>query len=216
MGVTAASRYAVSVGPASSSTLTFVVAGSDSGKDAALDAYAYLAEHHASLLAEKQARYAGILHRARVSIPDKRLQDVYDWVKVNNEWLVREVPGMGRGIGAGLAEYPWWFGTDASYSLQAVAAMGNFELAKQTLRLLRDQSLKANGNGRIIHEVTTNGGIVNHGNTQETSQFIATVGTVVAWSGDLAFAREMSPAMQQGLHWLLDDMDRNRDMWPEG
>ena len=216
MGVTAASHYAVSVAPRGAATLTFVIAGSDSAREAALDTYAYLAQHHASLLAEKQARYAALLQRARVSIPDKRLQQVYDWVRVNTEWLDREVPGIGRGLGGGLMEYPWWFGTDASYSLQALASTGSTELAKATLRLLRDQSLKANGNGRIVHEVTTNGGVVNPGNTQETAQFIAMVGTLVAWTGDLAFAREMYPSMRLGLRWLLGDMDRNRNLFPEG
>jgi glycogen debranching enzyme len=193
-----------------------VIAGSDSAAAAALDTYADLSRHHASLLAEKQARYTTLLQRARVSIPDQRLQQVYDWVRVNTEWLDRDVPGIGRGLGGGLMEYPWWFGTDASYSLQALAATGSTELAKSTLRLLREQSRKANGNGRIVHEVTTNGGIVNPGNTQETAQFVAAVGMLVAWTGDLAFAREMYPSMRQGLRWLLGDMDRNRNLFPEG
>ena len=124
------------------------------------------------------------------------------------------MPGIGRGLGGGLMEYPWWFGTDASYSLQALVATGNAELAKQTLRLLRDQSLKANGNGRIVHEVTTNGGVVNPGNTQETAQFIMAVGKVFDWTGDLAFAREMYPSMKLGLRWLLTDMDQNHESVP--
>ena len=216
MGVTAASRYTVSVGPRSTSTLTFVIAGSDSGEDAAVESYLDLAGHQARLLADKKAHYASLLHRARVTIPDKRLQEVYNWVKVDTEWLVREVPGIGRGIGGGLMEYPWWFGTDASYSLQALAATGNTDVARQTLRLLRDQSRKANRNGRIVHEVTTNGAVVNPGNTQETAQFIAAVGNLVAWTGDLDFAREMYPSMTLGLHWLLTEMDRNGNLFPEG
>ena len=76
--------------------------------------------------------------------------------------------------------------------------------------------MKANGNGRIIHEVTTNGVVYNPGNTQETAQFILTVGQVLDWTGDLAFAREMYPAMKLGLHWLLTDMDQNGDLFPEG
>jgi len=76
--------------------------------------------------------------------------------------------------------------------------------------------MKANGNGRIVHEVTTNGGISNPGNSQETAQFIMTVGKVLQWTGDLAFAREMYPTMKLGLRWLLSDMDRNRNLFPEG
>src|SRR5207244_2204723 len=108
-----------------------------------------------------------------------------------------------------------WFGTE-TYSLQALAATGDFELAKQTLRLLKDQSLKANGNGRIVHEVTTNGVVSSPGNTQETAQFILTVGKLFQWTGDLDFAREMYPAMAMGINWLLTDMDRNKNLFPEG
>ncbi len=216
MGVTAASRYTVSVAPHRASTLTFVVAGSASARKAAVETYRALARDHASLLAAQKAHYESLLERARVTIPDRRLQEVYNWVKVNNQWLVRDVPGMGRGLNAGLMEYPWWFGTDAGYALQAVVATGNADLASQTLRLLRDQSLKANGNGRIVHEVTTNGGVVNPGNTQETAQFIMAVGKVFDWTGDMAFAREMYPGMKLGLRWLLTDMDQNHNLFPEG
>ncbi len=215
MGVSAASRYTVSVEPHASSTLRFVFAGSARSRKAAEDAYTSLIQHDAGLLAKKKARYQALLGRARISIPDQRLQQVYDWVKVNAEWLVRDVPGVGRGLSGGYMEYPWWFGTE-TYSLQAMLEAGNPDLAKQTLRLLRHHSDKANGNGRIVHEVTTNGGVSNPGNTQETAQFILTVGKAVQWTGDLGFAREMYPAMQQGIHWLLTDMDKNHNLFPEG
>ncbi len=214
-GVTAASRYSLSVDPQSTSTLTFVIAGSATDENAAVNTYKYLAKHHASLLEKKKRHYASIIERARIRIPDHRLQEVYNWVKVNTEWLVREVPGIGRGLGGGLMEYPWWFGTE-TYSLQALIASGDFDLAKQTLRLLRNQSMKANGNGRIVHEVTTNGAVSNPGNTQETAQFILTVGKLFDWTGDLDFAKEMYPAMKLGLNWLLTDMDQNNDLFPEG
>ena len=215
LGVTAASRHDLSIGPHNTAILTFVIAGSAASRNAALDTYRYLAGNHASLLAGKKARYASIIARARIRIPDQRLQEVYNWVKINMEWLVRDVPGIGRGLGGGLMEYPWWFGTE-TYSLQALAASGDFELPKQTLRLLRDQSAKANGNGRIVHEVTTNGAVSNPGNTQETAQFILTIGKLFQWTGDLDFAREMYPAMKRGLDWLLTDMDRNGNLFPEG
>jgi glycogen debranching enzyme len=215
MGVTAASRYTLSVSPYGTSTLTFVVAGSATDSTAAVNSYTYLAKHQVSLLARKKAHYAALIERARITIPDRRLQEVYNWVRINAEWLVRDVPGIGRGLGAGLMEYPWWFGTE-TYSLQALMATGDFDLAKQTLRLLKAQSMKANGNGRIVHEVTTNGAISNPGNTQETAQFILTAGRLFEWTGDLDFAREMYPAMTMGIHWLLTDMDQNKDLFPEG
>src|SRR5258707_1207143 len=112
-------------------------------------------------------------------------------------------------------EYPWWFGTE-TYSLQVLMATGDFDLAKQTLRLLRSQSDKVNANGRIAHEITTDGQVVNRGNTQETAQFIMTIGKAFEWTGDRDFAREMYPAMKMGIDWLLGEMDQNRNLFPEG
>jgi glycogen debranching enzyme len=214
MGVTAASSYSVAVGPHGTSTLTFVVAGSSTSEAAALHAYKYLTTHRATLLAKNVAHYATIIDRARIRIPDHHLQEVYNWVRVNTEWLVRDVPGIGRGLGAGLMEYPWWFSD--MYTVQALTATGDFELVKQNLRLLQVQSRKANHNGRIVHELTTNGAVINPGNTQETAQFVTTVGRVVDWTGDLTFAREMYQAMTSGIDWLLTDMDQNRNLFPEG
>jgi glycogen debranching enzyme len=214
-GVTAASRYNLSIDRHGTAVLTFVIAGSATAKAEALEAFGYLSRNHSSLLAAKKRHYAAIVTRARVSIPDRRLQEVYNWVRINAEWLVRDVPGIGRGLGAGLMEYPWWFGTE-TYSLQALAATGDFDLAARSLRLLKNQSMRANGNGRILHELTTNGGVSNPGNTQETAQFILTVGKLVEGTGDLAFAKEMYPAMKLGIDWLLTDMDRNKNLFPEG
>ncbi|HEX4387811.1 MAG TPA: GH116 family glycosyl hydrolase [Steroidobacteraceae bacterium] len=214
-GVTAASSHTVTVGPHATATLTFVVSGSTSSEQDAIATYQYLASNHVALLAEKVARYGAMINRARIRIPDAKLQEVYNWTRINMEWLVREVPGIGRGLSAGFMEYPWWFGTE-TYSLQALTASGDFDLAKQTLRLLRDQSSKVNGNGRIAHEITTDGAVANPGNTQETAQFVLTVGKVFEWTGDRDFAREMYPAMKRGIDWLLGDMDRNKDLFPEG
>jgi hypothetical protein len=213
-GATGGSRQRVSVPAHGTSTLTFVIAGSPTSKTAAEKVYTYVAKNHSSLLAKKKAHYASLVQRARISIPDHRLQEVYNWVKVNTEWLVRDVPRLGRGQGGGLMEYPWWFSD--SYSYQALIAMGHFELAKQSIRLVRDQSAKANGNGRIVHEITTNGGIVNPGNTQETAQFILAIGKLIQATGDRALAKEMYPTMKQGLRWLLAEADTNRNLFPEG
>ena len=214
-GVTAASSHTVTVGAHATSTLTFVVSGSTTSQSDAVAVYDYLAEHHVALLAEKAAHYGSIVNRARIKIPDPRLQDVYNWSRINMEWLVRDVPGIGRGLSAGFMEYPWWFGTE-TYSLQALTASGDFSLARQTLRLLRSQSNKVNANGRIVHEITTDAAVANPGNTQETAQFIVTIGKLFEWTGDRDFAREMYPAMKKGIDWLLGEMDHDKDLFPQG
>lgn len=75
--------YTVTVASRASSTLTFIVSGSPRSQSDALAAYDYLAKHHAALLAQKLAHYASIINRARIKIPDQRLQDVYNWTRIN-------------------------------------------------------------------------------------------------------------------------------------
>ena len=214
-GVTAASSHPVMVGAHTTSTLTFVVSGSSTTEADAVAGYERLARQHDALLAQKIAHYRALINRSRITIPDPHLQEVYNWSRINMEWLVREVPGIGRGLSGGFMEYPWWFGTE-TYSLQALTATGDFTLAMQTLRLLRDVSNRVNGNGRIVHEITTDGQVPNRGNSQETAQFVMTVGKVFAWTGDRNFAKEMYPAVKASVGWLLGEMDQNKDLFPEG
>ena len=214
-GATSAASYSVSLAPGRTAVLRFVFAGSTASEADALGVYRHLAANHGLLLEKKRQRYAALLRRARVTLPDRRLREVYDWVRVNMEWLVRDVPGVGRGLGGGLMEYPWWFGTE-TYSLQALMATGDFRLPQQTLAHLKRYSDSTNGNGRIVHEITTAGAISNPGNSQETAQFILTLGRLLDWSGDLEYARRMYPAMKQGLRWLLAEMDRDGNMFPGG
>lgn len=214
-GVTAASGYTITVGPHATSNLTIVFSGSNLSETDAVASYHRLAEDPSRLLAGKEGFYRSITDRARITLPDRHLQEVYDWSRIDVAWLLRDVPGVGRGVSAGFMEYPWWFGTE-TYTLQALIATGDFDPVKDTLRLLRDESYKVNRNGRIAHEITPDGQVTNPGNTQETAQFIMTVGKMFEWTGDRAFAREMYPEVTRGIDWLMGTMDRNGDLFPEG
>ncbi len=215
-GVPASSSHTLSINPHATTSIRFVFAGSTQSLEEARVTYQCLQDNHDSLLQQKKAHYRSLLETAKVTIPDTALQQVYDWVKINTEWLVRTVPGIGTGLTAGYMEYPWWFGCDNSYALQAVLATGNAELAKNTLRLLLKKSEEVNGNGRIVHEISTNGAVSNKGNTQETAHFIMCVARVYEYTGDEDFVREMYPYILQGINWLLTDMDQNKNRFPEG
>src|SRR4030095_16587533 len=178
--------------------------------------YETILKDREKLLNEKKQRYAAIIHRARVEIPDKKLQQAYTWGKLNTEWLVSELPGIGRFLGAGAVEYPWLFGCDNSYASQGGVASGDLELAKSTLRTLERVSEKANGNGRIIHEMSSNGFVYNKGNMQETPHFATAVWKVFEWTGDKQFLAEMYPYIKKGIHWLFTENDQNKNMFPEG
>jgi glycogen debranching enzyme len=215
-GIACSSVYHLVVDVHTNKKIVFVVAGSTKSSKEAKQAYKFILQNYAELLSKKKALYNAIYNRAKITIPDTSLLQVYNWVKVNTQWLVRDVPGVGRGLSAGVMEYPWWFGCDNTYALQGVMETGDFKLAKETLRLLKNKSIEKNGNGRIPHEISTNGAVANPGNTQETAHFIMCIEKLYRWTGDKQFLREMYPTIKKGLHWLLTDQDKNRNLFPEG
>ena len=165
---------------------------------------------HALLVADRNERFdekACRLQRldaaSQLTVPDRSIEHAYAWAKFQTDWLVREVPGLGRGLGAGVPEFPWWFACDSGYALQGVLATGGFELAKQTVELLAEASARHNENGRVIHELSGTGVVYNSGTTQESGQFCQMVWDVFRWTGDRDFLGRMLPYAERALAWLL-------------
>lgn len=194
----------------------FFIAGSYKSETDARETFANLRTNHNQMFEQKQKRYQEILGNPEVHVPDDHLNKVLTWVKFHTDWLVREVPEIGRGLGAGHPEYSWWFGCDNSYSLLGVLALGEFKLVEDTIQLLAEVSEKENGNGRIVHEISTFGGVSNLGNTQETPHFIKLLWDVFLWTGNMDFLRKYYPLAKKGLQWLLNENDADGDLYPEG
>lgn len=193
------------------------VAGSYQSQEECERTYNRVAQEHALLLEEKKAICDNIDARAHFTVEgETAFNEIWKWVKWNNQWLVQQVDGVGRGLTAGSPHYPWWFGCDNSYSLQGVLAIGDHDLAKDTMRLLLEFSKRHNGNGRIVHEITTMGAISNPGNTQETAHFICMVWDLYRWTGDQAMLQENYEYCKQGMDWLLIEMDPDGDLFPSG
>jgi len=216
LGKAASVTYRLQIKAQETVTAVFVVSGSNKDFETAQKNYEMILKNYNRLLKEKQQRCVAIINRARVEIPDKKLQQAYTWGKLNTEWLVSELPGIGRFLGAGAVEYPWLFGCDNSYASQGAVASGDLELAKSTLRTLERVSEKTNGNGRIIHEMSSNGFVYNKGNVQETPHFAVAVWKVFNWTGDTIFLKEMYPYIKKGLNWVLTEEDKNKNLFPEG
>ena len=215
-GRSANSKYLIKIKPGGYVTSAFLVSGSNVSMDAALGVYKDLKLNHKLFLDDKILHYKEIDKRVTIDIPDKKLQEAFTWGKINSEWLVSDLNGLGRFMGAGAIEYPWLFGCDNSYATQGLLCSGDPELAKSTLRLIKEVSVKVNGNGRIIHEMSSNGFVGNKGNTQETPHFAVAVWKVFQWTGDIEFLKEMYPYIKLGINWLLTDMDSNHNMFAEG
>lgn len=164
----------------------------------------------------KKKRYEEFSQLADIQIPDAELQRTFQWIKYNTDWLVRDVPGIGRGFGAGLQDYPWWFGVDSEYTIQGLIATGRKDLVYSTLELIHSLSEKENGNGRIIHEVSTNGAVFNPGNINETPQWASTIWEVYRWTGDKELLEKYFPSIEKGLDWLLRENDKDGNLVADG
>ncbi|WP_431162353.1 glycogen debranching protein [Flagellimonas beolgyonensis] len=194
----------------------FYIAGSYTSKEDAVNTYQNLQSDYIHHFKAKKARYEALAAQTKLTIPDKDLQQAFEWLKYNSDWLVRTVPEIGTGIGAGIPDYPWWFGVDSEYALKGYMAIGREDIVMETIRLLDSVSMAINGNGRILHEMSTNGAVFNEGNINETPQFASLIWNIYSWNGDKAFLEKYFPTVQKGLQWLMDENDANQNLFPDG
>jgi len=215
-GVSNALGYSIKLKPNESKIVTFTIAGSYQSKTAAISTLAEIQDKLPTLLSQKKERYEQLARHSKLTIPDKKMQQTFEWLKYNCDWLVRKVPGIGTGITAGIPDYPWWFGVDSEYALQGYMAVGQEEAVYSTIALLDSVSNAVNGNGKIIHEMSTNGAVFNQGNINETPQFAILIWRIYQWNGDLAFLERYFPTVEKGLQWLMEENDLNKNGFPEG
>jgi glycogen debranching enzyme len=209
-------RYQISIGPGQTNLINLYIAGSYNSSEAALATYRELQANYGGAFKAKKIRYGQLATQSKLSIPDPHIQQTFEWLKYNCDWMVRNVPEIGSGITAGIPDYPWWFGVDSEYALKGYMAVGQEEPVYHTIALLDSVSMAVNGNGRILHEMSTNGAVFNRGNINETPQFASLIWEVYKWNGNKEFLDRYFPTVKKGLHWLLEENDLNRNLFPDG
>ncbi len=208
--------YSIDLNAGENTTLNFTIAGSYTSKEDALGEYQTIEDNYFDLAQDKKLRYEALAQQSKLSIPDENLQQAFEWLKYNCDWLIRSVPEIGTGIGAGIPDYPWWFGVDSEYALKGYMAIGQDGIVGQTIKLLDSVSMAINGNGKILHEMSTNGSVFNEGNINETPQFASLIWEIYKWNGDKVFLEKYFPTIQKGLVWLLEENDSNANLFPDG
>ncbi|SHG52324.1 alpha-L-rhamnosidase-related protein [Flagellimonas flava] len=215
-GISNTLEYTIDLPSQSQKILSFVIAGSYNSKSDALQTYNQIGLDYFNLATQKKDRYAKLVSQSKLTIPDASLQETFEWLKYNSDWLVRTVPEIGTGIGAGIPDYPWWFGVDSEYALKGYMAVGQDNIVEQTIQLLDSVSMAINGNGKILHEMSTNGSVFNEGNINETPQFASLIWEIYTWNGNKEFLRKYFPTIQKGLSWLMEANDSNKNLFPDG
>jgi len=197
-------------------SVTFFIASSMISREELASNLEKLKAEFPKLLQRKKEYYEDLANRSKLTIPDKEMQEAFEWLKYNCDWLVQDVLGLGKGMTAGIPDYPWFFGVDSEYALKGYSAVGQFETVKNTIRLLDSMSWVTNGNGRIIHEMSTNGAVFNKGNINETPQFASLIWEFYKWDGDKDFLNKYYPKILKGMDWLLQENDSNKNLFPDG
>ena len=216
LGTAGSFLFTLDLEPGKQTPLRFYIAGSANSGTGSLNTLNSLKDNWPQLLNEKSSRYQELARSSELTIPDKDLENAFRWLKYNSDWLVRTVPGIGTGIGAGIPDYPWWFGVDSEYALQGYMMVGQSDVVFKTIDLLNSISMEVNGNGRIVHEVSTNGAVFNRGNINETPQFATLIRTIYDWSGDREFAEKYFPTVKMGMQWLEREKDADGNGFPDG
>lgn len=215
-GAAAGFSIEINVAAGTEQIIPVFIAGSTVSELKAMETLVDLRQNLDSDWFAKKKRYKEIASLAEIQIPDVELQKTFQWIKYNTDWLVRDVPGIGRGFGAGLQDYPWFFGVDSEYTIQGLIATGRKDLVYSTLELIHNLSEKENGNGRIVHEVSTNGAVFNPGNINETPQWASTIWEVYRWTGDQELLEKYFPSIEKGLDWLLRENDKDGNLLADG
>ncbi|MEQ9424233.1 MAG: glycogen debranching protein [Cyclobacteriaceae bacterium] len=202
--------------PNTISSIRLFISGSDNSVDDAWRTFNHLKSNSGSLFDQKAERYNQIKSKSALTIGDKKLEQAYRWVKYNTDWLMRDVPEIGRGLSAGIDDYPWWFGADNAYSIQGMLAIGAHEDALSTIDLIMSLSREVNNsNGRIMHEASTNGGVYNPGNLNETPHFIYTLWKAYEWTGDQSIIEKYADDVIKGIEWIEAE-DKDGNGYPDG
>lgn len=215
-GMDATIENNIQVGAKESASIRYFIAGSNKSKEQAESYYEMISSDALGLLKEKINRYDSLKKASELSIPDKEIEEMYTWLKYNTDWLIRDVEGTGRGLSAGIPDYPWWFAADNAYALQGMLATGRFEEVLSTVDLLYDLSEKVNGNGRVIHEASTNGVVFNKGNMNETPHIIYLLWKIYEWTGDIELLNKYYGQVKSGLDFMLNERDEDGNMYPNG
>jgi glycogen debranching enzyme len=210
------SKYSFEIEPNSVFSFPFIVAGSAKSKKEAIKSYNQVSKNAFALISKKKERVLKLNDKSKITLNDKELETTFRWLKYNCDWLTLEVDGMGKGVCAGLPDYPWWFGGDIVYSLKGLIGTRRKDLIYSTIDLVYRVSEKANGNGRIIHEVSTNGAVYNLGNVCETPQFASLIWDIFCWTGDKEFLNKYFPSIEKGLTWLIKENDIDGNLLPDG
>jgi hypothetical protein len=215
-GLTGNFNTNISIAAGKTEKVTYYISGSEQSYAGGLQHLVYTKNNLSRLFFKKKKRYQVLENTASLNVPDLRLIEAWKWGKFSSDWLVRDVPGLGKGMSAGLPDYPWFFSNDQGATFSALTGIVKPDLFYSSWKMLKKLSDKVNDNsGRIIHEASTSGIVYDKGRMEESQIHIETAWQIFKWTGNLPFLQENYIYGQKSLKWLMQH-DKNHNLFVEG
>ncbi len=202
-------------------TKIVVVAASTNGAAEAEATYHHLTADYAALEKESADYYNAYLNRTvSVDLPDRQLQQAYDWSRISVLQGLVTNPFLGTGFIAGYRTsggsqrpgFAWFFGRDSLWTSLALDAEGDFGSTRTALDFL---SKYQRADGKIPHEISQGANFVPwftdypypYASADATPLYIITMNDYVVTSGDVAFARQKWDSLWKAYQFLRSTYD---------
>ncbi|HEV7217333.1 MAG TPA: amylo-alpha-1,6-glucosidase [Terriglobales bacterium] len=183
-------------------TKLVVIAGSLDGQSDAENVYRKLSNEPERLLQSSADYYRQYLNRTvNLVLPDKQLQQAYDWSRISVIQGMVHDPLLGTGLIAGYRSsgtsqrpgFAWFFGRDALWTSFALNAEGDFASTRTALEFLTGFQRT---DGKIPHEIAQSASLVDwfknypygFASADATPLYIIAMNDYVVHSGDIEFA----------------------------
>lgn len=202
-------------------TRQIVIAASTHGYNEAANTFHRLASHSSDLLRESAEYYRDYLGRTvDLDLPDKQLQQAYDWSRISLVQGLVTNPTLGTGLVAGYKYsgdgqrpgFAWYFGRDSMWSSLALSASGDFSTTRAALDFLGKYQ---RSDGKIPHEISQAADLVPwftaypypYASVDATPLFIIAADDYCTHSGDINFGREKWDKLWKAYEFLRSTYD---------
>ena len=201
-----------------------VISGSVNGHAEAEATYRHLlSEDSRRTSANESAKYYRGLSRhdtVSVALPDKQLEQAYDWSRISVLQGMVANPYLGTGIVAGYRTsgesarpgYAWFFGRDAMWTSFALNSIGDFASTRTAIDFV---SKFQREDGKIPHEISQTASLVDwfkkfqygYASADATPLYIIAMNDYVVQSGDVDFVKEKWDGLWKAYQFMRSTYD---------
>ena len=202
-------------------TKLLVIAASVGGREEAQKTYDHLSASYEQLKQDSAEYYRDYLAQTvSLELPDKALQQAYDWARISTIQGLVANPYLGTGLVAGYRTsgssqrpgFAWFFGRDSLWTSFALNAAGDYSTTRTALEFIGKYQRE---DGKVPHEIAQSASLVPwfedfpypYVSADATPLFIIAMNDYVTQSGDAAFAREKWDNIWRAYQFLRSTYD---------